>query len=827
MAKYSFRDIFNIKSFQNGFKRLETELIKIDKLIKDLGRGQGGQGLRNLNTLVSKLAKSEQTLKKVQKERQTVQRQQSKWLKNINKENQKRLRNLRKVGDSLNKEKVFEKELLKLKQQRIRQEQKLRAQRALGIKQTKSWASSMKGLLLQIRNIGVALFAFQRLKSITDKYVQAAQDQLIVEQKLEVILEQRTGATKAQTKSVIELTRAEQKRGILGDEIQIAGAQQIATFVTTTKNVKTLIPAINNLVAQQKGFNATQQDAVNVANAIGKVFTGQIGALTRYGITIDDTSKKILKFGTEEEKAAELAKVITNNVGNMNEELAKTDIGQLQQMNNVLGDIEEQIGMKLLPITVKFKKAWLELLTDIDTFTSGINRNLNETAKNQVKLFTESIKLADQETKQASVKKFLLNIEKDLLKLRKEFLLLGDKKLDLDNEDSKRIRDNIAVLERQKELIVALGKEKFFLGQFTEKTTEEIEKFTEKTGKAKKSVKQLADEIERVIELSGSLRGEAGLPGITEIGRIDEIEGSIREESRQFIEILRDGLRSEAEKVEGDGILNKIFGKIFGTGDDESSSQRRELIKNAVNQLFETIKQSTEDALERLDQLIDRQNDAIQNTTDLLNAENQRIQQLQLAGAAFDTSNRERLQRQLAQEKAAKEKLLAEETAFRKKQNRLKQIEAGSQIALNVLKALGQPPIPGTNWIAAGIAATLGAIQLATIRGAKFEKGTNYLHLNGNPRGTDTIPFLGRDGSINMLNEGERIVPTKFNSAIPRTFPNSELPNAVQYYINGGGTDNSVLSKIEKNTRDSGKVYNPSTGKLKSVNTEDVKITWC
>ena len=57
----------------------------------------------------------------------------------------------------------------------------------------------------------------------------------------------------------------------------------------------------------------------------------------------------MLKYGTEEEKAAMIAEVVTQNVGNMNAEFAKTDAGKIQQAKNELGDMGEQIGAVLLP----------------------------------------------------------------------------------------------------------------------------------------------------------------------------------------------------------------------------------------------------------------------------------------------------------------------------------------------------------------------------------------------------------------------------------------------------------------------------------------------
>lgn len=101
---------------------------------------------------------------------------------------------------------------------------------------------------------------------------------------------------------------------------------------------------MNNLIAQQNGLNATNQDAVSIGNMMGKAMQGQVEVLQRVGITFDEAQKQVLQFGTESERAAMLAEVITANVGNMNAELAKTDAGRQKQLENTLGDIKEQLG---------------------------------------------------------------------------------------------------------------------------------------------------------------------------------------------------------------------------------------------------------------------------------------------------------------------------------------------------------------------------------------------------------------------------------------------------------------------------------------------------
>lgn len=174
--------------------------------------------------------------------------------------------------------------------------------------------------------------------------------QATAETKLTEIYRARMGASKEAAQSTMELASALQKEGVIGDEVTISGAQQLATFAKYPGTVDKLLPAMDNLLAQQKGVNATTDDAVNIGNLMGKVLMGQTGALKRVGISFTDAQEQVLKYGTEEEKAATLAQVINDNVGNMNAELAKTPSGQMAQLSNTMGDIKEEIGAALAPV---------------------------------------------------------------------------------------------------------------------------------------------------------------------------------------------------------------------------------------------------------------------------------------------------------------------------------------------------------------------------------------------------------------------------------------------------------------------------------------------
>lgn len=216
------------------------------------------------------------------------------------------------------------------------------------ITSTVTEAEQLKGNVINFAALATGLNAAQRsfgqLQSAMSDLAGAYAVQEANETKLATVMRQRMGATDAEIESIKQLASEQQKIGVIGDEVQLAGAQQVATFLKEKSSIDTLLPAMNNLIAQQKGYNATSEDARNIGNLMGKVMQGQTAALTRVGITFTEAEEAALKYGTESEKAAVLAQVITNNVGQMNAELAKTESGQQAQLANRLGDIKEQIG---------------------------------------------------------------------------------------------------------------------------------------------------------------------------------------------------------------------------------------------------------------------------------------------------------------------------------------------------------------------------------------------------------------------------------------------------------------------------------------------------
>ena len=227
----------------------------------------------------------------------------------------------------------------------------------------------------------------QGMQGLADAY--AVQE--VGERKLATIMAQRMNATEEEIQAIKDLASAQQAIGVIGDEVQLSGAQQIATFLNEKESLEALIPAMNNLLAQQKGLTASTSDAVSVGNLMGKAMMGQVDSLKEVGITFTQAEASVIKFGTEQERAAMVAQVIANNVGEMNAQLALTDSGKQQQLVNTLGDMKEELGelvngaLPFVTITAQTGQA----LAAVTTLVSGF-KTLTTTVYTSVKAFAMS-----------------------------------------------------------------------------------------------------------------------------------------------------------------------------------------------------------------------------------------------------------------------------------------------------------------------------------------------------------------------------------------------------------------------------------------------------
>lgn len=145
-----------------------------------------------------------------------------------------------------------------------------------------------------------------------------------------------------------------QKLGVIEDDTIIAGQAQLATFNLQASTIAKVTPKIADMAAQLGGYNVGAEQMVQLNNLVGKVLTGNIGALSRYGVTLSETQAEQLKAGDEAKKAAVLVEVLSQNYGKVNEALRKTPKGTLTGIKNDFGDFMELVGEGITKVIQPF-----------------------------------------------------------------------------------------------------------------------------------------------------------------------------------------------------------------------------------------------------------------------------------------------------------------------------------------------------------------------------------------------------------------------------------------------------------------------------------------
>lgn len=251
----------------------------------------------------------------------------------------------------------------------------------------KSIVKSSLKTITALSGIGGAL-SIAGLKSYASESIDLAKAQIEAETKLEAVLQnvksiQSKGPEyyKQAAEELKGVASGIQNVGVIGDEVTLAGMQQLATFQLSNEEISTLSKGMTDLLAQQKGLNASQQDAVTIGNMIGKAMQGQMGALSRVGITFTDAQSKAMELADSEHRAAILADILAQNVGGVNAALAGTDQGKIQQMQNAYGDMREEIGKKLLPTQARMANWFFTKIPRIQDAVLGLIDNFTARAE--------------------------------------------------------------------------------------------------------------------------------------------------------------------------------------------------------------------------------------------------------------------------------------------------------------------------------------------------------------------------------------------------------------------------------------------------------------
>lgn len=238
--------------------------------------------------------------------------------------------------------------------------------------------NSAKGLLSTVKGLTASLggiFLIRQLIRQGASFIGECNEKVSqlhqAETKLTEVMGAMQGAGTSQVNMMKNLASEISGYGVVGKTALINGAQQASTYFHQTDAVKTLLPKMADLAVQMHGVNVTNEDMVNIGNMTGKVMTGQVGALRRAGISFTDYQEKVMKNGTEMEKANMLAQVIEQNVGKMNETMAQTPEGVMARNKRDFDAVKTTIGQQVQPAIVSMFNAIHNNLPTIQLLATG------------------------------------------------------------------------------------------------------------------------------------------------------------------------------------------------------------------------------------------------------------------------------------------------------------------------------------------------------------------------------------------------------------------------------------------------------------------------
>ena len=179
--------------------------------------------------------------------------------------------------------------------------------------------------------------------------IDAAKDKLKADKLLETNLMKQANLKKEHIQMLKDEASALQDVGIVGDDVAVAGAGQLAIYKLKAEQIKTILPVIDDMVAKEKGFNGTQEDAIAMADVFGKAVEGKTKGLVKYGVSLTDAEEKLFKTMKREQRAEFLNKKLTAAIGGTNKALRETDEGKIVAAKGAWGDMQAELGKKLMP----------------------------------------------------------------------------------------------------------------------------------------------------------------------------------------------------------------------------------------------------------------------------------------------------------------------------------------------------------------------------------------------------------------------------------------------------------------------------------------------
>lgn len=236
-----------------------------------------------------------------------------------------------------------------------------------GLKGTLGNLRQFKGALGALAVVGIAKGIKSFADDMRNTYMVQAKAEKSVNDALYSNMTARGESQKAiddQVKAYKSLASQLQKVGVIGDEVTLSGMGIMTQMGLTTDQVKTMTPLLQDLAVKQFGLNVSTDQYKEMSRSVATMVNMGKLTLQGYGIQVTDVERKQFKAMSQSERYTFIMNKLKNSVAGANEAMAQTAGGKLQQMNNAIGDCEEQVGQLVNTIYGGFATMALPIIED-------------------------------------------------------------------------------------------------------------------------------------------------------------------------------------------------------------------------------------------------------------------------------------------------------------------------------------------------------------------------------------------------------------------------------------------------------------------------------
>lgn len=198
-----------------------------------------------------------------------------------------------------------------------------------------------------------------------------------------------------------------QKRTMYGDEAMIAGAGELATYVKDPEQMKRMMSLLADYAAGMTGGGeVSSRQMVDLATGLGKAIDGVYDSLRMKGFDVSglqelsriekDVEEHNSGAPVSDKRAAEIAESLRKyeelggdlqsakidalkdalaDWDGLAESFAGTDDGKIIQTKNAMGDIREEVGMRLQPVLARLAETISERMPQIEKIFNSLGKS--------------------------------------------------------------------------------------------------------------------------------------------------------------------------------------------------------------------------------------------------------------------------------------------------------------------------------------------------------------------------------------------------------------------------------------------------------------------